>query len=102
MKYFKGIKTSLINILLEEQGNEEYYDLYLWKDGELSDITKANFIDKDGYVDVAILHNQIKTEVKKGNYEFIELVYGNKEMDTRDFFSFKGFNFNNSFEASNK
>lgn len=92
MKHFKGIKTRLTEILCEEQGSEEYYELYLWKDGDLSDITKAKFIDKNGFVDIDILHNQIEKEVNENKWQFIELVYGDLQKDTREFFAFKGFN----------
>ena len=78
MKYFKGIKTKLTKILLI---NGLEYDLLLMKkrkDGvlDLGDITPAKFLDKDNYIDLEMLHNQIEKFVKKYKLDEVHLQYG--------------------------
>ena len=78
MKYFKGIKTELTKILLED-GLE--YDLCLMKiqnDGvlDLDDIVPAKFLDKDNYIDLDMLHNQIEKFVNKYDLDEVHLQYG--------------------------
>ena len=78
MKYFKGIKTELTKILLRD-GLE--YDLFLMKkrkDGvlDLDDIVTAKFLDKDNYIDLEMLHNQIEKVVNKYKLDEVHLQYG--------------------------
>ena len=84
MKYFKGIKTELTKILLIE-GLE--YDLMLMKNNQngildLDDITPAKFLDKDNYIDLEMLHNQIEKFVNKYDLDEVHLQYGtDQEVD---------------------
>ena len=92
MKYFKGIKTELTKILLED-GLE--YDLCLMKiqnDGvlDLDDIVPAKFLDKDNYIDLDMLHNQIEKFVNKYDLDEVHLQYGTEaEVDWLNFKNIK-------------
>ena len=92
MKYFKGIKTELTKILLIE-GLE--YDLCLMKiqhDGvlDLDDIVPAKFLDKDNYIDLDMLHNQIEKFVNKYDLDEVHLQYGTEaEVDWLHFKNIK-------------
>ena len=92
MKYFKGIKTELTKILLEDGLD---YDLLLMKkrkDGvlDLEDINTARFLDKDNYIDLDMLHNQIEKVVNKYNLDEVHLQYGTEaEVDWLHFKNIK-------------
>ena len=88
MKYFKGIKTELTRILLLENMQ---YDLFIMKKNsrsilDLDDINPAKFLDKDNYIDLEMLHNQIDRIVKKYKPNEIHLQYStDEESDKGDY-----------------
>ena len=88
MKYFKGIKTELTRILLLE---DMQYDLFIMKKNsrgilDLDDINTAKFLDKDNYIDLEMLHNQIDRIVKKHNPDELHLQYStDEESDKGDY-----------------
>ena len=92
MKYFKGIKTKLTKILLQDGLD---YDLMLMKkekDGvlDLDDIIPARFLDKDNYIDLDMLHNQIEKVVNKYDLDEVHLQYGTEaEVDWLHFKNIK-------------
>jgi hypothetical protein len=81
MKYLKGKKTMLTNIIVNAQkvNNDFKIELELWKDGDLTDFTKAKYF-KGNYINIEELDKQISKLVKKG-YDMILLRYPDEQVD---------------------
>ena len=75
MKYLKGKKTMLTNIIVNAQkvNNDFEIELALWKNGDLDDFTKARYFKGD-YINIEELDKQVCKLVKKG-FEVILLRY---------------------------
>jgi len=75
MKYLKGKKTVLTNLIYNAQSvnNGREFELILWRELDTEDIIKAKYYKGD-YVNIDSLDKQISNLVKKG-YDKIELCY---------------------------
>ena len=83
VNYLKNKKTKITNILYTSQdfAHEDFeIELWMWKDGDLDDMTTAQWYTGD-YIDLDRLNKQINKLVREYKLDRIELRYPVAEDD---------------------
>jgi hypothetical protein len=84
INYLKGKKTKLTKMFLSGESEDQGFDLKIFKEGDLYDITPAKYYTGD-YIDLDRLNKQIAEEVANGA-EGIELMFPDGEYDFDELF----------------
>lgn len=89
MKYLKGKKTMLTNLIINAQkvNNDFKIELELFKNGDLKDFANAKYFKGD-YINIEELDKQISKLVKKG-YDMILLRYPDEQLEFNEILLYK-------------